>query len=72
MNIFKKTVDLLGNMNRSVVEAPQANSDKPRFESVLKQRNLTCLNLKNQKPGISQTQEALAKEWRKSNSLKVV
>lgn len=70
MNILKKAAALLG--NNAAVEPPKVHSQKPRFESVLKQPSITSLQLKNQKPGISQTQEALAKEWRKSNTLKVV
>jgi hypothetical protein len=70
MNVFTKAADLL--KNKSNISEIESRVEKPRFESVLKQRTLQSQTLKNQQPGLSQTQEIIAKEWRKSNNLKAV
>jgi hypothetical protein len=72
MNIFTKATSLLKNKNDVETTKVTPNEKQPRYESVLKQRTLQSETLENQQPGLSQTQEMFAKEWRKSNNLKAV
>lgn len=72
MKIFKKAAGILNSKPVRADKAGPAQATKPRFESVLKSRTIACQGLRHQTPGITQSQEVLAKEWRKTNNLTLV